>query len=98
MGSGGTISGLDGTAQGRAIRWSKIQIRLYETEGLNVQGQELLFRSAADNMGSAVPVFTGIFSTSTMGYSADAPITIIQNYPLPVTVLGIYGVLEIGEM
>lgn len=54
----------DGTAQGKTQRAHRVVFRLYETLGLQVgpsftQLLDLPFRSAADQMGVATPLFTG---------------------------------------
>lgn len=87
----------DGTMQGRRMRYSKLQLRLLETQGLHVNGKEIPFRSAADPMGQAIPPFTGIKAISLQGYEDDCPVLIEQRHPLPCTVLSFMGTLEVGD-
>lgn len=87
----------DGTIQGRQTRYSKFQVRLLDTQGLRVNGREILFRSAGDPMGQAIPPFTGIKTVSLTGYEPDNPVLLEQVHPLPCTILSLMGTLEVGD-
>lgn len=85
----------DGTSQGRTKRISELAIRMYRTLGLKV-GPDLnnldtiYFRSSADSMDSPPALFTGDkFIPMPSGFDREANIVIVQDQPLPMTVLAI---------
>lgn len=86
-----------GTSQGRKKHWAEIIVRLHETIGLYVQGEEKPFRSAQDNMDEAVPLFSGDLKHRGTGRDSDGIITLEQRQPLPQTICAIFGTLQVGE-
>jgi hypothetical protein len=88
----------NGTSQGRKRRWSKIWVRLIDTLGGSINGEDIDYRSSADAMGQAVPLFTGIKSKDAEeGWDSDGYVTLLQEQPLPFEVLAIAGVLSVEE-
>ncbi len=85
-----------GTTAGLPKKWADLFCYLLESSGLNLNGEELPFRSASDPTDEAIPLFTGEKRISNLGWNAGS-VTIQQNYPLPFTVLAVYGTLETGD-
>lgn len=89
-------AGVDGTAQGKIKRIHKVVVRFYQTVhaklGRNFNNLDtIFFRSSLDNMGEALPLFSGdkdqVFGGT---YDRDGHICIQQDLPLPMTVLGMF--------
>lgn len=95
------ISG--GTAQGKTKRIHKAVVRLHETLGCKVGPDEdhletVPFRTTDDPMGFAPVLFTGDKEISYPGdYQNQASVVIIQEQPLPLTVLAIILMAKIYE-
>tara|TARA_B100000287_G_scaffold435643_1_gene505254 strand:+ start:10087 stop:13047 length:2961 start_codon:yes stop_codon:yes gene_type:complete len=92
-----------GTAQGRPKRIHDVSIRVYRSVGLKI-GQNISvsdivpFRSAADEMDQALPLFTGDKTIEfSSGYDTDGFIFVTQDQPLPLTVLALYPRLQTYE-
>ena len=92
--------GTEGTAQGKIKRIHDITLRLFRTVGIQVGSSEseidrIPFRSSADAMGSALPMFTGDKEVEFRGgYDNDGFIVVKQNQPLPTTILAIFPRLQ----
>lgn len=89
-----------GTAQGRVKRISKIVFRLLDTLGGKAgrDGEtldEIMFRSSADLMDGPPAVLTGDTDEINWpaGYEREGRITIVQDQPLPMTVVAVMPVL-----
>ena len=85
----------DGTAQGKKRRISRINYRLYKTLGVK-HGPDasrldiIPFRSSADEQDQAPALFTGDKEVEfPRGWDKDGYITLVQDQPLPLTVLAI---------
>ena len=59
------------------------------------RGPHFVRRNAV--MGAPPPVFSGIIQRSNLGWDYDGQIEITQEQPLPITILQITGLLEIGD-
>jgi hypothetical protein len=85
----------DGTAQGKTKRITDVSVRLLETLGGEMgpsdgELDELLFRSAADPMDNAPPLFTGDKTIQWPGgYETDGYIWYVNNQPMPVTIVAL---------
>ena len=85
----------DGTAQGKTKRIHRVVFRFFETLGATVgpdkeTTQPIIFRSTADDMGAAVPLFTGDKFVDWEGdYDREGRVYVAQHQPLPMTVLAI---------
>lgn len=83
----------DGTAQGKPKRIDGVSLRLRNTLGIKYGPdadnlKELPFRKASDDLGTAVPLFSGDKDLDWPGgYESDAHIFIRQDQPLPGTIL-----------
>lgn len=85
----------DGTAQGKTKRITRCTVRLYNTLGGKLGPDEstldtLQFRSPENLMDQAPPLFTGDMLVEWPGsYDQDAYVTVIQDQPLPMTVVAL---------
>jgi len=82
-----------GTAQGRKKRYNEVMVRLYKTVGIKINGDQLPFRTSSTPMGQNIEEFTGDKRVLNLGWDRDGQIEILQEQPLPMTVLGITGTL-----
>jgi hypothetical protein len=85
----------DGTAQGKVKRIHKVVMRFWQTLGGKVGATEdtlttIVFRTAADPLGSAPPLFDGDVEIRYEGtYETEGRIFVRQSQPLPMTLVGI---------
>jgi len=86
-----------GTAQGRKKRWNEVMVRLLDTTGVIINGDQVPFRTSADLMGSGLGLFTGDKRVTNLGWDRDGIIEIKQEQSLPMTVLGIHGTLTTSD-
>jgi hypothetical protein len=86
-----------GTAQGSKKRYNEVIVRLHKSVGATINGDQLPFRSSANNMGEPIPVFTGDKRVSNLGWNREGQITIKQTQPLPMTVLSVTGTLVTSD-
>ena len=82
-----------GTAQGRKKRYNEVMVRLLKTVGIKINGDQLPFRTSSTPMGQNIAEFTGDKRVINLGWDRDGQIEILQEQPLPMTVLGITGTL-----
>lgn len=87
----------DGTAQGGRKRINKVTVRLKDTVGVTINGDRLEFRTSSDAMTSGLPLFTGDKEVMVEGWDQDARVTIMRDQPLPLTVLAIIYMLNVGD-
>jgi hypothetical protein len=89
-----------GTAQGKLKRIHKIGLRVYKSLNCKVGSkdenlEQREFRTAEDTMDTPVPLFTGDIPKDLPGFSfpsgwgKDGDILIVQDQPLPLTVLAV---------
>ena len=81
-------------AQGRKKRYNEVIVRFLNTVGATINGDQIPFRSSADEMGAPIPAFTGDKKVTNLGWDREGQITVEQTQPLPMTVLGITGTLK----
>jgi hypothetical protein len=86
-----------GTSQGRLKRWAEVLVRLADTVGVRLNGQQYPFRTSAMNMDHGVAPFSGDVRVSALGWDRDGQILVEQTQPLPLTLLAISGTLIIGD-
>lgn len=85
-----------GTSQGQAISVNKCVVRLHESIGLKINGQVVPFRKfGQDQWGQDVEPFTGDKEIGILGGNGGV-VTIVQDQPLPFTVLGIIKTVTIN--
>lgn len=81
---------------GKLKHWVKIFLRLLDTSSLEVNGDELPFRTGAAPLGSPPDPYTGDIQVSNLGIDTEADIVIKQKNPLPATILCVGGDLDVG--
>jgi hypothetical protein len=86
-----------GSAQNRPKRWNEVAVRLYETVGVTVNGDQIPFRSSSTPVGQNIPAFSGDKRVTNLGWNREGQITVEQTQPLPMTVLGITGTLVTSD-
>ena len=86
-----------GTAQARKKRYNEVVVRLHKTIGIKINGDQLPFRTSSTPMGQNIPEFTGDKRVTNLGWDRDGQIEILQEQPLPMTVLGITGTLVTSD-
>jgi hypothetical protein len=86
-----------GKAQGLRKRWNEVMVRLLDTTGVKINGDQLPFRTSSTPMGSGIGLFTGDKRVTNLGWDRDGIIEIKQEQPLPLTVLGIHGTLTVSD-
>ena len=86
-----------GTAQGRKKRYNEVTVRLYNTVGATINGDQIPFRTSASPMGQPISSFTGDKRVSNLGWDRDGQVTVQQTQPLPMTILGITGTLVTSD-
>ena len=88
--------GTEGTAQGKTKRIHEVVLRLFRTVGVKVGSSEteldrIPFRSSAQAMTAAIPLFTGDKEIEFRGgFDTDGFVVVQQDQPLPLTVIGIF--------
>nr|BAR32208.1 putative tail tubular protein B [uncultured Mediterranean phage uvMED] len=93
----------NGTSQGKTKRIYDITIRMFETVGIEVgpdlnNMERIPFRSSANDMDNALPVFTGDKEVEFRGnYETDGFVFVRQTQPLPLTLLSLYPRLQTND-
>ena len=94
---------IEGTAQGRIKRISKVVVRLFKTLGCKIGPDEdnldtVYFRDSSMPMDAPPDLFTGDKDIDfPEGYETDAHITIVQDQPLPITVVAIMPKIQTSD-
>ena len=93
-----------GTSQGKIKKVSKVTLRVDRSLGCKVGPdadhlENLEFRSVADSMDTALPLFTGDFTTEFLGDigESDGQVMVVQDQPLPLTICGIIPEMEVSN-
>jgi hypothetical protein len=92
--------GTEGTSQGKTKRIRDVTVRLYRSVGAKIGPEEatldiIPFRSSAELMDQAVPLFTGDKTIEFDGdFDRDGFVVVQQDQPLPITVVAIYPRLQ----
>jgi len=86
-----------GTAQGLKKRFNEVMVRLHDTVGVTINGDQLPFRTSSTPTSQSIPKFTGDKRVTNLGWGKDGQIVIEQTQPLPMTVLGISGTLNTSD-
>jgi hypothetical protein len=88
-----------GSLKGFKKRIFEINAEIFETQAMTIDGKEIPFRKFGENVfGSAVSEFTGIKTLhGVLGYTYDGQITIGQEVPLKMTLLGIDYKVSVGQ-
>ena len=88
-----------GSVQGVKKRVVQVDALLNETKDLVINGKQISFRNFGVNiLDTPIQAFTGLKTAhGILGYSATGQITLTQNVPLPMTVLGLEYKLSVGS-
>lgn len=87
-----------GSARYKRKHWASLAVELEETLGLTINGKtQLQYRKPSDPMDSVEPSFTGAKQIANLGWSRDGLLTFEQTLPLPATILGFSGELDVGD-
>ena len=92
-----------GTSQAKNKRIGEVTVRLFRTVGMKIgtsstQLDTVPFRSTASTMDNPLALFTGDKTVEfNGGYDDDATITIIQDLPLPMSILAIFPTLTVFD-
>ena len=87
----------DGTAQGKVKRIDEVTVRLFRTVNALVGGDtttldRIAFRSGADAMDVAIPLFDGDKNIELpTGFDQDGFVVVRQDLPMPMSVLAIFA-------
>lgn len=92
----------DGPSTSRKRKLAEVKLRFVNTIGAAVVsgvsvGEELPFLEADGSMDVAPPLFTGEKPFDGTSYEDDGVLTILQIYPLPMTITNLSGSLMVGE-
>lgn len=97
------FSGSRGSAQTRTKRVTEVSLRLYRSLGGQVgpdlaRLEPLLYRSSADPMDGPPALFTGDKRVRfPQGWSTEGLLTVVQDQPLPMTVLLMAATMALNE-
>ena len=88
-----------GSLKGFKKRIFEVNAEIFETQAMTIDGKEVPFRNfGADVFGRSVAEFTGIKTLhGILGYTYDGQITIGQDVPLKMTLLGIDYKVSVGQ-
>ena len=88
-----------GSVQGVKKRIVLVDALLNETKDLVINGKQISFRNfGVSVLDTPIQAFTGLKTAhGILGYSATGQITLTQNVPLPMTVLGLEYKLSVGS-
>jgi hypothetical protein len=87
-----------GSTRYKRKHWASLAFELEETLGLTINGKtQVQYRTPADPMDSVEPTFTGTKQIANLGWSRNGSISWEQTLPLPATVLGYSGELDIAD-
>ncbi|MDA1100819.1 MAG: hypothetical protein O2967_17745 [Proteobacteria bacterium] len=94
----------DGASQGRKKAIGKLILQLKDSGGLTASaktgtaGDDVVFREVGDEVGAAIPLFTGpIAIKPPSGWDRLGRVTITANQPLPATVLALIMREEVND-
>jgi hypothetical protein len=87
-----------GSTVGLKKAWNRVQVNVYETVGLTINGQDIIFRITSDLLDNPPPMFSGIKDITQLGWDAeDLELTIEQKQGLSMTILNITGELTVTQ-
>lgn len=93
-----------GSAQGNAISIHEVIVRLYQSIGCKVGNENIPFRRFGESvMNQPIAPFTGDKKVNKLGWGktgsgdSDGTVTIVQDQPLPLQVLGVITRLTVND-
>lgn len=88
-----------GTVQDMQKGWLKLFVRVYQSVGVVLNGEQIPFRQSGQFMDEGVPLFTGKRAIVAPAMEdGEATVTFVQPQPLPATLLSLSGVVELGGL
>jgi hypothetical protein len=90
----------DQSGSGRYKRkhWASVAVELENTLGLTINGKtQIQYRTPADPMDHVEPSFTGTKQIANLGWSRNGVLSFEQTLPLPATILGYSGELDVAD-
>ena len=87
-----------GMTQGKRKRWNKVGLRLTNTLGGTVNGDNIEYLEDQVVTDRGLSLYTGDKMMDTTDWDADGFVTVVQNQPLPFTINAVFGDLDIGEI
>ena len=86
-------------ALGRILGWGQVSVLLHNTAGVYIQGEQVIFRNAADDVNTAVPLFTGMKELDDLGWDTDQDntISIQSSEASPCTIVAIRAIAEVSD-
>ena len=87
----------DTPLSGLMLSTSRLSVSLKNTMNLIVNGQRLTFSQNNDVMGVAPVLYTGVMEVENLGWDTAGVVTIEQDLPYPVTLLGVFRTVEVEE-
>lgn len=91
------VSLSDGTSQGRALTIYEVVLRLQDTIGLRVNGDDVPVLNTVADLDTAPVPYTGDKKVSIRGWSSPNNLSIEQVLPRPFTLLGVVLKLEVND-
>lgn len=86
-----------GTTQGLPRRWTQMRVRVKDTLGLKIAGDQIPYRKSSDLLDTGLQPFTGDHIVPAASFfDEDGRVTIEQTLPLPWAVTGIFGKVDFG--
>ena len=85
-----------GPMHGQRGRWARPILQVYNSAKPTVNEEFLPSRTAADQMDTALPLYTGFLEYGPLDWGNDIKMTITFSDPLPLTLTGIFGAVESG--
>lgn len=80
--------------EGLPRSWNSLFARLKDTIGGTINGQAIQYQASdLDEIG----LFTGDRKVLTEGTDTEGRVTVVQDQPYPMTVLGLFGTLQVGD-
>ncbi len=86
----------NGTSQGLPKHWTDVSVRVVDTLGIIINDEVYYQRDTNTPMDEAPEPFTGDIKISNSGWDEEGEIEIRQDQPLPSTILGLFGHIEVG--
>jgi hypothetical protein len=87
-----------GSTRYKRKHWASLAFELEETMGLTINGKtQVQYRTPTDPMDSVEPSFTGTKQIANLGWSRTGVVTWEQTLPLPATVLGYSGEIDVAD-
>lgn len=89
------IQGLRGSIMRSRKSWKELTARLFESLCLILKGERMQFRRPSMPQNQGPGVFSGDKKVTPLGFDTEGAIAFVVDQPLPCTLVGIIGVLEV---